>query len=181
MKRLLSTGRVAAIVVAMAGVALAAEFSDSLRPQDFSSAGLAKLSPDELARLDTLVRDYKREAEARAAQAEDEARAAKIEAAEQRKAEASRMAQIKKVSPRAALEIEPIETRIKGKFTGWDGKAVFALENGDRWQVANSGTSYYTPAIDNPRVKIEPAAFGGFWMTIFDIDQRVRVKPLQAR
>ena len=34
-------------------------FSSAVRPQDFSAAGLAKLSPAELARLDALVRDYK--------------------------------------------------------------------------------------------------------------------------
>ena len=34
-------------------------FSKAVRPEEFSAAGLAKLSPDELARLDALVRDFK--------------------------------------------------------------------------------------------------------------------------
>lgn len=79
-------------------------FSKALTPGDFSAAGLSKLTPDELARLDALVRDFgsgaiaaarremeaqqekaakaeaKAEAEAKAAQAAAEA-AAKAEAA----------------------------------------------------------------------------------------------------
>ena len=46
--------------LAMGGWVRGAEeaFSRAVRAEDFSAAGLAKLSPDELARLDALVRDY---------------------------------------------------------------------------------------------------------------------------
>jgi hypothetical protein len=85
-------------------------FSRAVGAADFSAAGLSKLSPEELARLDALVRDYKtgalaaaqREvAEARAAaaatvaKAEAETQAAKADAAraETARAEAAKTAQ----------------------------------------------------------------------------------------
>ena len=67
--------------------------------------------------------------------------------------------------------------RIAGDFTGWESKSIFLLENGQRWQVANAGR-YYTPAIANPKVKIIPAAMGGFWMSIEGVSQRVKVIPV---
>jgi hypothetical protein len=78
-----------------------------------------------------------------------------------------------------SVEYAAIESRIAGDFTGWQGKAVFVLENGQRWQMANAG-NYYTPAIKSPAVKITPAAIGGFWMTIEGVNQRVKVVPLEA-
>jgi hypothetical protein len=174
-----------------------AAFSKAVPAEDFSAAGLAKLTPDELARLDGLVRIYKSgalsearqkaeeaaqaraAAEARAAQAEAEARVAKTQAVEQKQADAGRLARMKELlTPRAAVAEEPIESRIVGKFTGWQGRTVFRLENGQVWQVANAGTSYYSPALMNPQVKITPAALGAFWLTIPEIDQRVKVVPL---
>src|SRR5262245_26514357 len=81
----------AAALTCMATVASAAEesFSKAVTPADYSAAGLEKLSPAELARLDALVRDFKsgalevarREAAAAAAaRATAEARATKAEA-----------------------------------------------------------------------------------------------------
>src|SRR5688572_30073666 len=84
----------AAVVVGAvaSAVAPAAEdsFSKSVAATEFSAAGLAKLSPEELRRLDDLVRDYKsgaleaaRRDAAKAAEArvKAEAKAARAEAA----------------------------------------------------------------------------------------------------
>ena len=184
-------------------------FSKTVRTADFSAAGLAKLTPDELARLDALVRDYKsgallaakREAEAaEKARAAAEARAVKVaadaqsarEAAEARaaKAEASAVAEKKSeggllakakalLPAGTSVEYAAIESRIAGDFTGWQGKTIFLLENGQRWQVANAG-NYYSPTLKNPAVKITPAALGAFWMTIEGVNQRVKVVSLDA-
>ena len=175
-------------------------FSKAVRAADFSVAGLAKLSPDELARLDALVRDYKsgallaakREAEAaEKARAAAEARAAKS-AAEAQAANAAASARAAKGEPAqpsesfltkakkvlvpagTQVEVAAIESRLVGEFEGWQGKAIFTLENGQRWQMANAG-SYYSPVIKNPAVKISPAALGGFWLTIEGVSQRVKV------
>src|SRR4051812_42130710 len=90
----------------------AEEFSKAVRAEDFSAAGLAKLSPAELTRLDALVQDFKsgalaaaqREAaasesarvaaEAKAAKAESDAsaRAAQADAAKEKKSEGGLLA-----------------------------------------------------------------------------------------
>lgn len=54
---------------------------------------------------------------------------------------------------------EHIETRIAGRFTGWDGNTIFKLENGQVWQQA--GTGYFTNVtLDDPRVVIKKLRFG---------------------
>lgn len=58
-----------------------------------------------------------------------------------------------------------VESGIAGNFTGWAGRAVRALENGQRWQIANGGSST-TPPWPSPKVQIGPASLGGFWLTI---------------
>lgn len=58
MKQLMVIGLVWAMAWTAARAADEA-FSRTVRAEDFSAAGLGKLSPEELARLDALVRDYK--------------------------------------------------------------------------------------------------------------------------
>jgi hypothetical protein len=201
-----------------------AEFSKAVRAEEFAAAGLGKLSPDEVARLDGLVREYKsgalaaakREAavaaeargtaEAKAARAEAETQAAKAEArkAESARAEAAKVAQVQtevaqaeaakakkaevgllarakvRLTPGTEIEYATVESRIAGNFTGWEGRAVLTLENGQRWQIANGGT-YMTPALPSPNVKIVPANLGGFWMAIEGVANRVKVLPLGGR
>ena len=223
MKTLLFVGLGWLAALTAAGAAEEA-FSRAVRAEDFSAAGLAKLSPDELARLDALVRDYKsgalaaakREvaaaaearvtAEAKAARAEAETQAAKAEAreAEGARAEAAKVAQVQTevarteaakakkaeggllarakvlLTPGTEIEYATVESRIAGNFTGWEGRAVLTLENGQRWQIANGG-SYMTPPLPSPKVKIVPANLGGFWMTIEGMTSRVKVQPLGAK
>lgn len=200
MKRML----VAAVWMAATGLASAAEekFSKTIPPGDFSAAGLAKLSPEELARLDALIRDYKsgalaaaqREAaaaaearvraEAKAARAEEEARAAKLaadakakaaEEAAAKKAETSLLARAKVLlTPGTQIDYAAVESRIAGEFRGWSGRTVFALENGQRWQSAGEGT-YVSPPIASPAVKITPGLLGTFWLNVEGVKSRVKV------
>ena len=219
---------IALVWVLSAGAAKAAEqnFSKAVRAEDFAAAGLGKLSPVELVRLDALVRDYKsgavaaadgmadklaaarREAaeaaqarvaaESRVARAEAEMRAAKAEAAKaetaraaaakaqadaakEKKPDTSLLARAKVLlTPGTEIEYSTVETRSAGDFKGWEGRTVFTLEHGQRWQVANGGL-YSTPPIPSPKVKIAPATMGGFWMTIEGVAVRVKVLPFGAK
>lgn len=114
------------VVLALTGIvsvrAADENFSKELRPEDYAAAGLGKLSPAEIARLDALVRDYrsgaleaaKRDAataaqarvaaEARAAKAEQEA-AAKV--AEAKKAEADAAVKAAAATAAAAKKADP--------------------------------------------------------------------------
>jgi len=170
-------------------------FSKTVRPEDFSAAGLAKLSPDELSKLDALVTAFRSgaleaarsnaaAAEAKAARAESEMRAAQEVAAAQaqtiakeKKADGGLLAKAKVLlTPGTEVEYTTVESRIAGDFKGWEGRAVLTLENGQRWQIANGGL-YSTPPVPSPKVKIVPASLGGFWMMIEGLSTRVRVVP----
>jgi hypothetical protein len=194
MKRLLWLGVFAAGAVALPAAEEA--FSKTVRGEEFSAAGLGKLSPAELARLDTLVRDYKsgallaarREAEAAAqARAAAEVRASQAEAraesvAREKKNEPGLLTKAKVLlTPGTKVEYEVTESRIVGEFRGWESRTIFTLENGTRWKILNGG-SYYTPAVQGPKVTVTPAGFGGgFWLDIEGVNQRVRVAPFGAK
>ncbi len=196
MKRMLLLGCVG--LAGVLGGRAEETFSQAVRAEDFSAAGLAKLSPAELARLDALVQEFKsgaltvarREAaaaeaarvaaEAKAAKAEADAsaRIASASAANEQKNEGGLLVRARVLlTPGTDVDYAVTESRIVGDFTGWEGKAIFSLENGQRWQLANAGR-YYTPTIPSPKVKISPATMGGFWMTIEGVNQRVKVVPL---
>ena len=185
MKSWLATG-VIGMMVALVGARAEEAFSKAIRPEDFAAAELTKLSPEALARLDALVQAYKSGA-VTAARVEAEAQAAKVaaetaareQAKEKEKAAAPGFFAKAKVllAPGTQVEYGEIESRIAGEFAGWSGRTVFTLENGQRWQVANGG-SYYSPVVASPKVKVFPAALGGFWMKIEGVNPRVKVLPL---
>jgi len=174
---------------AIAVAARAAEevFSKAVRPGDFAAAGLAKLSAEELARLDALVRDFKSgtlerarkeavAAEARASQAEKRAAAAAVVATEREKPPPPGLLAKAKVllTPGTQVEYATVESRIAGEFRGWEKGTVFGLENGQRWQAAGA-ESNVTPPVPGPAVKITPGLLGSFWMTIEGVRPRVKV------
>lgn len=164
--------------IVLAGGAWAADaaFSKTVHAEDFAAAGLGKLTPEELVRLDGLVREHK-----------ESAGKGKLKPASERSKEtksapavAAPVAEKVRVAPGTVVEVGDVESRIVGDFTGWSGRAVLALENGQRWQVANGG-SYYTPKLVGPKVKITAATLGGYWMTIEGVSTRVRVLPIEAK
>jgi hypothetical protein len=196
-----------ALFVAVATMAAAQDpFSKSVRPDDFNAAGLNKLSPAELARLDALIQDFKngtsnaaalseqlaaarREAaaaasakaaaEKRATQAEAAAaKATASEAAAKKNEGASLLSRAKVLlTPGTEIEFATVESRIAGTFRGWTAHSVFTLENGQRWQV--DGTEAYdTSPVASPAVKIVPGVFGVFWMNVEGVRVKAKVKPL---
>ena len=127
-----------ALVAAGAGLVRAAadeKFSTSVPVGEFSAAGLTKLSPEELARLDALVRDFKsgalakaqREAAAAAkAQADAEAKAARAEAG-MRAAEADAQA---RAAAAAKAKVESAATKAPGEAAPLKG--VVTVEPGTK-------------------------------------------------
>jgi len=99
-------------------------FSRALSPADFSAAGLSKLTPEERARLDVLVRDYKSgalEAARREAVAAEQARAkaeaatARAEAAARSEAERAKQAEEKARVAQAEKERAQAQKSEKGE------------------------------------------------------------------
>ena len=74
-----------------------------------------------------------------------------------------------------AVELsEPFEARVIGGFTGWSGKTVFTLDNGQVWRQRH-GTSYRYQGDDN-RVRLEPNFFGFWDLTVVSTGRSVGVR-----
>lgn len=134
-------------------------FTSGLSAEDQKKAGLDRLSTEERAYLDELI-----------------AHAGKHAA---KATESSKSSDHVTLQSGAKVEFAAVESQIDGSFTGWSGKAVFNLKNGQRWKLANTGSSYYCPPIENPKVTITSAGFGGYNMKIQDVPGKVRVVPVE--
>jgi hypothetical protein len=71
-----------------------------------------------------------------------------------------------------------VEDRIVGVFEGWRGKTIFTLENGQKWQQAESGMRD-TGKFDNPAVKIKPMLMGSWLMYVEGCGCSLRVKRIE--
>jgi len=71
-------------------------------------------------------------------------------------------------------EIEEIRSVVPGKFTGWSGKTVFRLANGQVWQQSARGSFYIVKT--DPEVTIRRAALGGYLLQVEGYNSSVRVR-----
>jgi hypothetical protein len=109
----------------------------AMTPEQYEAAGLSKLDAAERAKLDDFIRHYVSVSNEKVATtAVDKAISEK------------------KVSPP-----EVIQSRIVGPFTGYTGRTIFTLENGQRWAQSQYDTAYF-PKIDSPPVIIMKSGFG---------------------
>jgi hypothetical protein len=170
--------RLALILAALTAVAARADdsFSRSLSPGDFSAAGLGKLTPEELARLDALVRGEKAGAAAKAKEETTKAVTASVSQQVQeedkgaaQKAPPSGIIQRMKVILRPGTEIEytTLDAVLVGPFRGWQRGTVLTLTNGQQWVVSDDG-EYWGPTDKPLRVRIVPGSMGSFFMEIED-------------
>ncbi len=68
-----------------------------------------------------------------------------------------------------------VEAHIEGMFTGWRGKSVFKLDNGQEWKQAESGI-YDAGKFENPVVRIKPMLLGSWLMYVEGCGCSVRVQ-----
>jgi hypothetical protein len=109
----------------------------AMTPEQYDAAGLSKLDPAERAKLDEFIRQYI------AVSNEKVATEAVDKAVKEKKVSAP----------------EVIQSRIVGPFTGYTGRTIFTLENGQRWAQSQYDSAYY-PKIDSPPVIIVKSGFG---------------------
>jgi hypothetical protein len=159
-------------------------FTQSLSPEDFQAAGLGKLTPAELARLDALVRGQQKGAVAKATDETAKAVAAKVRAedsaAAQRQASSASIVDKIKVVLRPGTEVSytTLDAALVPGYSGWQRGTVLTLTNGQQWEVTESGRDYSTPTGKPVRVHIVPGSMGSFFMEIED-GGRPRVKFLR--
>ena len=70
---------------------------------------------------------------------------------------------------------EIIESRISGPFEGWRGTTIVKLENGQKWQQSESG-SRGDVNMQGPAVTIKPMSMGSWLMIIKGCNCSIRVK-----
>jgi len=109
----------------------------AMTPADYEAAGLSKLEPAERAKLDEFIRNYVTVSN------EKVATTAVDKAVKENKVSAP----------------EVIQSRIVGPFTGYNGRTIFTLENGQRWAQTQRDSAYF-PKIESPPVVIVKAGLG---------------------
>ncbi len=109
----------------------------AMTPEQYEAAGLQKLDAAERAKLDEFIRNY-------------------VSVSNEKIATS---AVDKAIKEKKVSEPEVIQSRIVGPFTGYTGRTVFTLENGQRWAQSQFDSAYF-PKIDSPPVIIVKAGFG---------------------
>jgi len=151
------------LACALAISAVAAEpekFSDRLSDDERRAAGLDRLTREQLAALDALVR---REREGGERSAREQARAeAVVELKEKVRAEAVAEAktEAREEEQRRRIAETRVLSRLAGKYDGWSRGTEFRLQNGQVWRHTGSDIRYVDP-VDAPPILIEKV-FGGW-------------------
>jgi hypothetical protein len=108
-----------------------------MTPEEYSAAGLNKLSPEERQKLDAWLHGYREAAETKAAEKATE-KAAK--------------------TSRAKMDI--VASRVDGTLGGLTGRTVIKLEDGTKWKQGNSDDRYRPSATDHPNAVVVHTPFG---------------------
>lgn len=120
--------------------------------QQFTAAGLSKLSPAEMRALSEWVRAHS------------------LQVAE--------LARTAALNPEPAPSGNPsmMETRMAGDFTGWDGGTVFEFVNGQIWRQTSFGTLHHY--LRSPNVTL--VATGNGWrLQVEGVSQSIHVRRLR--
>jgi hypothetical protein len=105
-----------------------------MTPEEFKAAGLNKLSPDELAKLNAWLQGYRQSTE---------------QAAE------------KKATARAErTKLDVLVSRVDGRFDGLTGRTIIRLEDGTVWKQANADDRYRPRNPDHPAAAVIHGVFG---------------------
>jgi hypothetical protein len=107
---------------------------EMMSPEEFKAAGLNKLSPDELQKLDAWLQGYRQITE--------------------QKAE-------KKATARAdRVKMDVLVSRVDGTFYGLTGRTIIRLEDGTAWKQANAEDRFRAKNPDHPAAVVIHGVFG---------------------
>jgi hypothetical protein len=110
---------------------------EMMSPEQFQAAGLNKLTPDELQKLDAWLQGYRQVTEQKAEKVAS-ARAAKIE----------------------KTKMDLLVSRVDGTFYGLTGRTIIRLEDGTVWKQANADDRYRPKVTDHPAAVVIHGIFG---------------------
>lgn len=146
-------------------------FTGALSPADFQAAGLGKLTPDELAKLDLLVRSQQSGAVAKATAETTQKVATTVRAqvqAEDRKESAGFIDKMKvMLKPGTEIGYTTLDSTLVAihEINFGKGGAVFTLANGQMWRTDDDDD--WPSLTGKPvHVRIIPGSMGSFFMDI---------------
>jgi hypothetical protein len=113
---------------------MSGSIQEVMTPAEFKAAGLNKLSPEELQKLNAWLQGYREVAEKAAA----------------KKATA--------VASRTKLDL--LVSRVDGSFDGLTGRTVIRLEDGTVWKQANADDRFRPKVTDHPAAVVIHGVFG---------------------
>lgn len=67
-----------------------------------------------------------------------------------------------------------MDSRIAGRFDGWQANDQIELANGQIWQVTDGSLGVFT--VTNPKVSVRRGTFGTYFMEIEGINRSPKVK-----
>jgi hypothetical protein len=114
---------------------------DMMTADEFSAAGLDKLSSEELKNLNAWLQGYRQTAETKAA--------------EKATTEATQ-----KAAKESRVKLDQILSRVDGEFKGLTGHTVIKLEDGTVWKQANAEDRYRAQVTYHPPVAVMHGVFG---------------------
>jgi hypothetical protein len=150
-------------------------FTRSLSPRDFAAAGLGKLTPAELAALDSLVHGSQAGAVAVAkdqtAKEVEQTVRVQVQAEDKKEAEKKQAAGFFErfkvtLKPGTQIEYTTLDAAILPPFDGYEKGTILTLDNGQRWAVIDNSSDYRSPAKKPVHVHIYPGSMGSFFMEI---------------
>jgi hypothetical protein len=116
---------------------MSGSIKEMMSPDEFTAAGLNKLSADELQRLDAWLQGYRQVTEQTA----------------EKKATA-------KASAESHAKMDLLVSRVDGTFNGLTGRTVIRLEDGTAWKQANADDRYRPKVTDHPAAAVIHGVFG---------------------
>lgn len=142
-----------------------AGFLATLSPEKNRALGLDHLTPEQAAAIDAAIEDYLKPHTAAATRQAATAAVEEYKVKQQPGVIARAMNVFKQREEED--RVEKFATKIIGRFTGWGGHTLFALDNGQVWQQAGSEV-YYTSPVENPESEIRKAPSGHFRLYLAD-------------
>jgi hypothetical protein len=158
MRRLLSPLLVLALLCGPAAAQQFSSLEERMSAKEFKEAGLDKLTPEELAKLNAWLAGRTQPAGTAAAPVEDRRGF---------------------LSSGSAADETAIVSRILGEFRGWREKGDrFVLENGQVWQISDYAPKFVV-RMQDPVVRIEPGAFSAWFLSVDGYNAKVKVRRIK--
>lgn len=137
-----------------------------LSAEQLHETGLDTLSPQQLARLNALLRDDAAQAQSQTI-AETRALLAKQPPVERTGEQRGAMSYL-------GMDVERITTRLEGSISGWEPGTEFHLANGQVWKVLKGQMKLRKP-MESPEVVLVPGIAGRWFLQVNEDLPKARV------